>query len=303
MERARIAAIVVTYNRLPLLLECIKALKQQTVSGFDILVIDNASTDGTREWLQDDIEQRRILYWNTGKNLGGAGGFNFGIRQAYEMDYDYFWLMDDDTIPTPTALEKLLDAKNEVHDIFGFLSSYAKWVDGSVCEMNVPLKVKRSDNYTGYSSDVIVPIKRATFVSFFVSRDIVKRVGLPIKEFFIWADDTNYCLRISAIAQGYWITNSCVVHKMVSNSDTNLVYDNGDRLERYVYAYRNRFYNARMEHRLGQFFSHVLKRTGRILLSSKDRKILRIKYMLKGVWQGVFFHPKIEFVEKECSAE
>jgi GT2 family glycosyltransferase len=93
-----IAGIVVTYNRLALLEECIEALMAPTDQSFDILIIDNASTDGTGERMQDYVRNGSIRYFNTGENSGGAGGFNYGIRKAYELGYEYFWLMDDDTI-------------------------------------------------------------------------------------------------------------------------------------------------------------------------------------------------------------
>ena len=295
----RIAAIVVTYNRLPLLLECIDALKQQTAACFDILVIDNASTDGTEEKLRPFAEQGTIIYKNTGANLGGAGGFNYGIRQAYEMGYDYFWLMDDDTIPTPTALEKLLDVRHALQDDFGFLSSYAKYTDGSICLMNVPFKEEPESGVMIIGGSRVELIERATFVSFFVSRDVVRQIGLPIKEFFIWADDINNCIRINKQKQGFWVLDSVVTHKMASNQESNIVIDNGNRLERYVYDYRNRFFNARMEHKLGGYFVHVIKRVRRILISSKDRKLLRLKIMFTGMWQGFFFHPAIEYVDEE----
>ena len=71
-----IAAVVVTYNRLDLLRQCVEALRSQT-EACDILVVNNASTDGTDRWLD---EQQDVNSRNTGSNLGGAGGFNYGMR-------------------------------------------------------------------------------------------------------------------------------------------------------------------------------------------------------------------------------
>ncbi|MCG4650613.1 glycosyltransferase, partial [Bifidobacterium longum] len=71
----KIACVVVTYNRKKLLRENLLALLKQTYSRFDILVIDNHSTDGTYKYIKDLLENERIIYINTGKNLGGAGGF------------------------------------------------------------------------------------------------------------------------------------------------------------------------------------------------------------------------------------
>lgn len=291
-----VAAIVVTYNRLVLLEECIAALLAQTDQSFDVLIIDNASTDGTGERMKDYVRNGSIQYFNTGKNSGGAGGFNYGLRKAYELGYEYFWLMDDDTIPTETALEELLKAKAIVGEDFGFLCSYAVWTDGNDCLMNVPSKKRGVEVPKHLKDNGISQIDRATFVSFFVSRPVVEKVGLPIKEFFIWADDTNYCLRIREIAQGYYAYRSKVVHKMATNIESNVVFDDVSRLPRYVYNYRNVHFNRRYEHRLPKFFWHVIKRFGRIIISAKNHKADRIKYMLKGVWQGFFFHPEIEYV-------
>ncbi len=93
----KISAIVVTYNRKELLKECICALIKNAEDA-DIFIIDNASTDGTQEEIKTFVDNQRVYYFNTGENIGGAGGFNYGIKQAYSKEYEYNWLMADDTI-------------------------------------------------------------------------------------------------------------------------------------------------------------------------------------------------------------
>lgn len=88
----------------------------------DILIIDNASTDGTYEYIKDLLNDARILYFNTGANLGGAGGFSYGIRLATEKGYSYCWIMDDDTIAEKDALSELIVASDKVEN-FSFLCS------------------------------------------------------------------------------------------------------------------------------------------------------------------------------------
>ena len=131
----RVVAIVVTYNRCELLLEAIEALRK-SCEKCDIFIIDNASTDGTKDKLTLYIDQKTIFYFNTGRNLGGAGGFNFGVRKAYEAGYDYIWLMDDDTIVEKDTLTELLDQAKTLKGKFGWLSSLALWIDGNECLMN-----------------------------------------------------------------------------------------------------------------------------------------------------------------------
>ena len=106
----RVAAVVVTYNRNELLAQCIKALLGQQNAVCDILIVDNASTDGTGAYLAA-LNEPRVHSRSTGANLGGAGGFNFGMRWAVEAGYDLVWIMDDDTLPHPDSLAQLLAEK------------------------------------------------------------------------------------------------------------------------------------------------------------------------------------------------
>ena len=123
-----IVAIIVTFNRKELLGEAIEALCSQTIQSFDIMVVDNASTDGTKEYISSYVNNGTIQYFNTGKNIGGAGGFHFGMKKALMENYDYIWLMDDDTIPDKDCLENLMKAKEILHNQFSFLSSYVYWI-------------------------------------------------------------------------------------------------------------------------------------------------------------------------------
>ena len=132
-----VVAIVVTYNRKELLKKCIKALLEQEKSDLcDILVIDNASTDGTKEEINEYVNSNKIIYMNTEKNIGGAGGFNFGVKEAIKLGYKYMWLMDDDCIVYNDSLKELLIADEQLGGKYGFLSSVVLWRDGTVCNMN-----------------------------------------------------------------------------------------------------------------------------------------------------------------------
>ena len=82
----KIAAIVVTFNRLTLLQECIQALRDQTRRPDEIIVVDNSSTDGTREWLNAQLDLTVVRQGN----LGSSGGQQTGIKTAYQKGYDWF---------------------------------------------------------------------------------------------------------------------------------------------------------------------------------------------------------------------
>ena len=289
-----VAAVVVTYNRSALLARCVDCLLGQSEPGLDIWVIDNASTDGTAKMLAPMVRDGRIHYANTGKNLGGAGGFEYGVRLAAACGYEYIWLMDDDSMPEPTALEALLRAADELGD-FGYLSGKTLWTDGSICRMNVQrdLKLRNITDFT----PARIPSGAATFVSLLVPVRVVRAVGLPIGAFFIWADDLEYTRRISRRYPCYVITDSVTVHACETNNGGNIATDTPARIQRYRYAYRNEVYVYRREGVRGA--ARLLARTPlhilRVLVKADGRRLERIRVILGGTMKGLSFRPPIEY--------
>ena len=294
----KIAAVVVTYNRKELLAECLEALIKLNHDGLDIFVIDNASTDGTYEDIKKYIDGGKIKYFNTGDNIGGAGGFNYGIREALKGKYSYCWLMDDDTIVQKDTLDSLLSKAKLLNDDFSFMSSLAKWTDGNFCEMNRQLIDPDWFKYKDHFKDGLIPINHATFVSYFANMDVIKKAGLPIKEFFIYGDDWEYSLRLSKIKPAYLDFESEVLHKMPSNKPANIISCSVDRIERYYYDHRNQNYIARnhlsakkrIEFWTVRWPYHVVQ----ILRKAPNHKWKRIWTLTKGEIAGKFFRPKVE---------
>ena len=292
-KKNAIATVVVTYNRLPLLQQCVEKIRAQTVPS-DILVIDNASTDGTGEWA---LCQADMQYRNTGANLGGAGGFNYGIRRAVEAGYDYVWIMDDDTLPQPDALEKLLEADQILQGKYGWLSSVVLWTDGAECKMNRQKLKKSFYEYSPLLKYGLVLAEQATFVSLFLRSDIIREFGLPIKEFFIWGDDIEYTRRISVRGKLPCFTagQSQVIHATKDNLSANIALDHPERIGRYFYAFRNEAYLYRQEGLKASIYC-AAKRGRDVLwiIRYGNRKFIRLKILLRGIWAGFFFRPNVE---------
>jgi len=290
----RILAIVVTYNRLDLLKECIDALSNQTFKAFDILVINNASTDGTDEYLQTEKEKGILDFITKENNTGGAGGFNAGIKEALKRKYDFFWLMDDDTITKSNTLEELWNAAKGLKENFGFLTSYALWKDGTHCKIN-KVKLKGKDYYEDsfHNNKGIHKAKSATFVSLLINAEAAKEVGLPIKEFFIWSDDQEYTLRIQEKYDSYIVTHSEVVHKTANNLGSNIILDDYRRIARYKIAFRNEWYIARKWKERNHQIAKI-KQVCEGVIRFSDHKAKRIWAILSGTVKGFFFRPKIE---------
>lgn len=303
----RIVAVIVTYNRIALLKQCVKHLLMQSVS-CDILLVDNASTDGTRDWAKSVAEtNRQLIYHNTGENLGGAGGFNAGVKWAAESGYTHIWLMDDDCLPEPDALEKLIEADRLLGgaEQYGFLSSVVLWTDGRECKMNRQ-KIKKSYyDRVEMLKHGMIQVEQATFVSLLIPAKTVMEVGLPIKEFFIWGDDIEYTRRI-AVRYGkpcYMAGKSRVVHAMKFNNGSSIAADKIDRIERYNYAFRNENHLYRQEGLRG--FAYYTAKCGlnllRVLRFAEDHRLRRCAIILKQYVFGLFFNPKVEYAKMEGS--
>jgi rhamnopyranosyl-N-acetylglucosaminyl-diphospho-decaprenol beta-1,3/1,4-galactofuranosyltransferase len=219
-----VAAVVVTFNRKALLVECIAALLAQTHPLARIYIIDNASSDGTRDLLdkQDFMHDPRITYVGLAENIGGAGGFNHGMGLALADGYEWMWVMDDDAEALPDALEKLVTHIPQGSERPAPLTSEKRHPDG-----------RRLLNYLGFvdwqyrafecvrpltpaqfaAAGSTIELEMATFVGLLIPRWLVIRIGLPKADLFIHADDLEYCLRMRDLTRIVLVKDSIVLHK------------------------------------------------------------------------------------------
>lgn len=294
--KIKVCALVVTYNRKKLLEECIDAIFQQTYPIEYLVIIDNNSTDGTEELIKK-YNNNKLVYYKLDSNLGGAGGFNYGFQKAYSLDFDYLWIMDDDTIPEKNCLENLIDTyKFHFINKKDFLCSFIKWNDETACKMNVP---SLHNNWSVNLNYGLIKVNSCSFVSLLINKEIIEELGLPIKEFFIWADDVEYTSRISEKYNGYMVINSKVIHKMNKNISTNIIFDTDDRIDRYFYYYRNKMYLYKNYYNNKQkikFIYSILNSIGKVIFTQNRNKYKKIKIILKGLLRGIIFNPKIEYV-------
>lgn len=289
-------AVVVTYNRKKLLRQNIEKLLDQTTP-CDIYIVDNASSDGTKEMVAGFADER-IHYFNTGSNLGGAGGFEFGTRVGVQDGYKYVWLMDDDTLPEKNALAELYKADKKLCGDWGWLSSVAYWTDGSICRMNIQKRNIFKHICSKEYNSSIAPIKMCSFVSLLVKSDVIKELGLPIGEYFIWTDDYEFTGRISRMYPCYLVTASRVIHAMKMHIRVDLAHDSADRIERYHYIYRNDIHCYRQYGFLGWVYI-IFKdcyTVVRVLLESPTDKAKKVGVIIKGFREGLCFNPHINFV-------
>ena len=297
MINNKYAVIVVTYNRKELLYENICSLLNQTFREFDLYIIDNNSTDGTEKMVAK-VEDKRLKYYNTGKNLGGAGGFSLGLRIVAENKYDYAWVMDDDSIPEPNAFESLINKAKLLKGEFSFISSLVYWTDNKFFPMNFP-RVEY-EHLSELSHEVIheyklFPVASGSFVGCFINLEITRKIGLPISEFFIYGDDIEYTYRLRKEKRGYLDIDSSVLHKAPSKVGANIVNADKSRLNRFYYQSRNRVYNARKYNKRRQRAIDIIRQTYKIIRKSPDSKMKRIWILIKGSIAGLFFNPILQY--------
>ncbi|EPC85090.1 glycosyltransferase [Lacticaseibacillus rhamnosus] len=302
MTKIKVDCVVVTYNKLSLLKECLDAILNQTKLLNKIFVINNASTDGTQEYL-DELQKKRssIVPINSDRNLGGAGGFNKGLVSFINFsDSDFVWVMDDDTIPDHDALEKLITAKQKVDNKkIGYLSSNVRWIDGKAALMNIPIP---SLEWNADADHGLVKVKSASFVSILFSREAIIQVGFPITQFFIWGDDVEFTQRMTKAGfSNYFVPDSFVIHKMKANVGTNIIDETQkSRIKRYYYANRNALYTKRklegskgvLKELAKQVYSYFV-----IIFKKNAHSSYKLLCSFRGTVSGLFFNPVIEQVD------
>lgn len=203
-------AVVVTFNRLAQLKVTLPRLLSSAEEHLHkVVVIDNASSDGTREWLAS-LPNSHLLVVHCATNIGGAGGFETGMRIANEQfDPDWILVMDDDARPQPEALD-IFHAYDRSEAEAWAAAVYHP--DGRICDMNRPsvnpfwhpavlrrtlVGGGRNGFHIGaseYAASSSTPIDGASFVGLFVSRAAIARVGFPDGRLFIYGDDVLYTL-------------------------------------------------------------------------------------------------------------
>ena len=203
----RIVAVVVTHNRQAQLAQTVARLLAEPVD--HVVVVDNASSDGTAEWLAS-INDLRLLALRLNDNRGGAGGFAEGMRLAVaQFDPDWVVVMDDDARPEPGAVARF--RAMDKADIGGVAAAVFK-TDSGICDMNRPsvnpfwhrqafMKTLFGGGRMGfhlpdaaYHGGAVLPIDAASFVGLFLSRAAIAATGLPDGRLFIYGDDVLYTL-------------------------------------------------------------------------------------------------------------
>ena len=286
----RVVAVVVAWNRRDLLAEVLEALARQAAGLARIVVVDNASTDDSADVARAAGPLVDLVRLD--RNTGGAGGFAAGLAVALERHRpDWVWLMDDDTVPTESALAELLAAVTGTDAVVA--GSRVVWTDGSDHPMNTPREkpfVSRAERQAAAERGLLA-VRSSSFVSMLVRADVVRAEGLPLTDYFIWNDDFEYSTRLLRGRRGVFVPGSVVVHKTKALASTDI-----DPGPRFYYEVRNKLWMQLASRSLNPgekllYGASTLRRWLRTFLRSSDRAVLR-DGLARGLADGLRTRPR-----------
>ncbi|MFS3128176.1 glycosyltransferase family 2 protein [Nocardioides sp. Bht2] len=291
----RIVAVVVTYNRIGLVTRLVERLRDQPELSA-VVVVDNASNDGTGAWLTAAAGQRggpALHPVLLAENRGGAGGFHEGLRSAVEEhDAELIWLMDDDGMPEVGCLAELLTHTDL--DFWGPIVVDQERPERLVFPIRLPGGTKvvhevadvHSAASGGRLAEIVIP-----FNGVLVRRELARKIGYPRSEFFIWGDDHEYRLRAEAAgARIATVVDAVVRHPAVGELGTPMMFGrttynhSPSDLKHYCMA-RNNVVNLRDYRGWAHVAAFVVK-TGWFYAFTRP-SLSRLRLSLRGILAGL----------------
>jgi rhamnopyranosyl-N-acetylglucosaminyl-diphospho-decaprenol beta-1,3/1,4-galactofuranosyltransferase len=268
-----VCAVIVTYNRLETLKNALEHIWAQTVPPSTIVIVDNDSSDGTKEYIAsiENCDSIRGLYLD--RNIGYAGGIDYGMRYAFSLkSHDYFWIMDDDTFHVNNTLEDLINSiGNSDYGIVG--------LNG--------MKIKRGVKKVVESNERLIEVDYVLIDGALISSEVVQKVGTPSEKFFMMCEDWEYCLRIRK--HGFKVgtlTNATIQRLYLGGQGGGY---SKSTLWRGYYQARNHIIIMKDYFSFGHLYGYTVRQIRMIitaLLYAPDR-FLRAKLRILGIWHGI----------------
>ena len=288
----KVIAVVVSFNRRDLVLEVLGAIAAQTRPPDHVVVVDNASGDGSARAVRSAFPQVEVI--QLGRNVGGAGGFALGLSRSLDEGADAVWLLDDDAVPKPDALGALVRAWTSYDGAPpAAVASRVVWVDGTEHRMNIPRRRRGGSANQALRARAVgcEPIRSASFCSILLDGDAARQEAAPIADYFLWNDDFEYTARLLRRRTGLLAPASVVVHKTVDH------YNSGSNPgPRFFYDVRNMVWmlgrSAALSPSERAFFAIVTsRRVVRTIARSANRATL-VRQLLRGLRAGLVSGPR-----------
>lgn len=255
-----VAIVILNYKTPDLVVDCLQSLEEQIEPGVDVIVVDNASNDGSAEKIEARIDAAHWGSWarvlRSPVNGGFAAGNNLGIRA---IDADAYLLLNSDTIVRPGAIAELrramglrpdagligpgFVARDGSRDLSTFrtIRPLSEFVRSASTGPISRLLAKHDIHFR--TADTVAEPDWIGFAGVLIRREVIARVGLLDEGFFMYFEDTDYCLRVREAGWTilYW-PKATVVHLLGGSSEFSSESGLRDRAPRYFYESRSRFF-------------------------------------------------------------
>ena len=222
--------VLVTYNRLDKLKIALECYEKQTYLPQNMIVVNNASTDGTKEYLESWLKEKSKIkksVINLDNNTGGSGGFYTGLKESLKLKLDYVWVSDDDAFPKEDCFKVANNflVKNKDKNISAVCGKVINRGNIDLVHrrtlkkmMFIPIQLfnsKKDYNKESFKLNLF------TYVGTFINVKKMKKVGVTIKDYFIYCDDTEHSYRLSKEGDIYCLPNMEIIHDGPLNSSSD----------------------------------------------------------------------------------
>jgi dTDP-4-dehydrorhamnose reductase len=294
----KISALVLTYNRKEVLARCLKALLAQVEPPDEVVVLDNGSTDGTCEYLQEAglLDDVRVVLFRLPENKGPAGGVDALFRLGKERGSDWVWFLDDDIIADGDTLKELKSAFSEnfsCPEEVGYLKSVELGADRSpnnLPELDLRTVPGQSPKWADRLESGLVRTRWSTLNS--IPRNTLNMVGDTCTHFYFAGEDIDYTFRITDVLPGYLVGRSKVTHLCaLSGKFSSLTESDPERISIGFYFYRNNLYFRWRYYSSGRTVLYVGKcfYEAMLALGAKTYPFRRSMTIIRGVLSGLVF--------------
>ena len=296
-KKLKLCTVVVTYNRSKLLLRNLESQFNQNINIDYVVIVDNNSTDGTEEILIQNkiIGKENVSYHKLKENIGGAGGFEYGLRKAYELGADVICLMDDDGYAlneyTFESVMDYIDNSVEIEKPF-FINSMVVCNDENI---TFPYEgvIKTRKEAVDLSVEGFLEGYGSPFNATFVNRQLIDKIGFPRGDFFIRYDEVDYFFKAKSInAHVGVVTDSLYFHPETSKYEEKFVlgklfindYEKGWKE---YYKTRNSIILYRELEESGlRLLKNSIKRIVGLYVFGVSNKMEITKYIIKGTFDA-----------------
>lgn len=210
----KVFAFIVTYNRLESLKKVYDCVMSQTHPIEKVFIINNGSTDNTKEWLKS-LSNVEVINQD---NIGGAGGFCKGVQKCFEEGADWIWMMDDDVYPEIECLNNLMRYSN----VSDCLNTTRYWANGEYVPQlfNYDINTNKSTELKSNLNLDYQIYNTCCFEGLLISKKLVEEIGFPDKKFFIAGDDVIYGY-LASLKTNVILVRDAVAHKLQPGLSAN----------------------------------------------------------------------------------